>query len=309
MSKSAVVFIHQLTNWFLPYSLRQALHFEDKLPVILIGDRRPLAPVRFQAFSEIEIDGRAREFERSYEHMSTNSPWFELACWMRWFRLLAYMRREKLDSVFHYDSDVLIQTSSSRIREIYGADLGYAALAITEHAEPSSGHSSYWTLEALDDFCSFVLRSFKDPAYLRRYRDHFAKRQSQGLDGGVCDMTSLGYFWEENGRRIVNFAEVRQGCAFDANINRSANAVEDEYVTRDGRKEIIADSLGQPFLKRRADGSLVRALALHFQGGAKVFMAGAYRGPFFVTKPIHDLRTWKRLRHRKREEKLAAGTR
>jgi hypothetical protein len=294
--KAAVVFIHQLSTWFHPFALRQALYFEKKLPVILIGDRRTLAPVQFHRFDGIAIDERAQEFERSYEHMSTNSPWFELTCWMRWFRLLAFMRREKLDSVFHYDSDVLLQTCSSHIHEIYGAELDYAAFIITDHAEPSSGHSSYWTLGALDDFCSFVLRSFKDPAYRRRYRNHFEKRQSLGLDGGVCDMTSLGYFWEENMTRIVNFAEVRQGSTFDANINRSANAIEDEYVTSHGRKEIVLDSLGNPFFKRRADGALIRALAIHYQGGAKKFIAAAYRGPFFITKPLLDLRTWKRRR-------------
>lgn len=299
MNKSAVVFIHEVTTWFPPYALRQALHFEKKLPVILLGDRKTLAPVEFYAVNEIECDERVHEFERNYEHMSTNSRWFELHCWLRWFRLLAFMRREKIDSVFHHDSDVLIQTCSGRIHEIYGSDLGYAALVITDHAEPSSGHSSYWTVEALDDFCSFILHSFKDPAYLRRYRAHFENRQSQGLDGGVCDMTSLGYFWEENRSRMVNFAEVRQGCVFDANINRSANAVENEYVTSHGRKEIVLDSLGQPFFRRRADGKLIQALTIHFQGGAKMYMAGAYRGPFFMAKPLLDLRTWRRLRNKR----------
>lgn len=294
MNKSAVVFIHQLSTWFHPYALHQALHSEKKLPVFLLGDRKPPAPVQYHPIQDIEIDERAREFERNYEHMSTNAPWFELTCWMRWFFLLAFMRREKLDSIFHHDTDVLVQTCSSRIHEIYGSDLRYAALVNTDHAEPCSGHSSFWTLGALDDFCSFILRSFKDPAYRRRYRAHFENRQSQGLDGGVCDMTSIGYFWEENINRIVNFAEMRQGCTFDANINRSANAVEGEYVTKDGRKEIVVDRLGQPFFKRSADGSLVRALTIHYQGGAKKFMAAAYRGPFFIAKPLLDLRTWKR---------------
>jgi hypothetical protein len=275
----------------LPYSLRQALHFEDKLPVILLGDRKPSAPVPFYLLNDIPVDEPAREFERNYEHMSTHSPSFELSCWMRWFRLLFFMKREKLESVFYHDSDVMLQTSSSHIHDIYGSDLAYAGYVITGQTDPASAHSSYWTFQALDDFCGFLIHSFKDPAYRRRYRAHFDSRQSHGLDGGVCDMTSLGYFWEENRQRIANFANVRSGCTFDANINRSANLFDDEYVMHAGRKEVILDHLGQPFFKRRADGNLVRALTLHFQGGSKLAMADSYRGPFFLSKPIFDLRT------------------
>jgi len=291
MPASAIVFIHERRGWFLPYALQQAAQVEKHAPVVLLGDRKPARNIHFHALAAFKQDAAALKFEARYRHMSSHSRQFELLCWLRWFYLIAFMRRENLASVFYHDSDIMLQEDSLFLADHYGSKLDYCAFLRSSYSGWCSGHSSYWTLSALEELCEYAIWSFTDRETLERYQRHWDQFRQKGLAGGVCDMTTLKYFREHHARQVANLAEVHEGCVFDFGMAGSDNYRENEFAMQRGLKKVITGGDGRFYFMKKEDGSLVRALALHFQASEpKLRMPDYYRGPFFAEKPLCDLK-------------------
>ena len=289
MRAAAIVFIHEKRGWFLPYALQQAALAERHVPIVLLGDREPSRNIHFHSIDGLKMDPGALQFESKYRHMSTHTRQFELFCWLRWFYLLAFMRRENLPAVFYHDSDVMLQEDSAVLANHYGSKFDYCAYIHSSHSAGSSGHSSYWTLSSLEDFCDYAIRSFTDRDPLERYRRRWEQWRQKGLAGGICDMTTLEFFRVDHMPKVANLAEVHAGCAFDVSMARAHNDEENEYVLENGLKKIIIGENGHFYFVKAGDGSLVRAMALHFQANEpKLRMRHYYRGSFFAEKPWCD---------------------
>ncbi len=280
----AIVVVNAGWRWYLPYVLHQARFASRRSRVVLLGDARASrAATHVAQLSDLE-SREAREFRKHYRHMSSNAPGFELLCWLRWFYVLEYMRAEGVRSVLHLDSDVLLYSAMSEIEERYFADGCAGGYLVPDRSDgplgAASAHVSYWTRDFLEEFCAFSVRSFTDPGCLRLYREKWNFHRSNGVPGGVCDMTALFLFWRENRHRVRNLAVDFRGGAFDNNIGQSTNYQEDEYAV-EGRYKRVRFFDGRPFLCAARSGVWVRAHALHFQGCAKRLIPGFYRGAPF----------------------------
>ena len=148
--------------------------------------------------------------------MSTNSSEFEQFCWLRWFYLLNLMKRTNIQSVFYFDSDVLIYSSISDMIKCY-SDLKFkCGFCIPKQDFDSlrwaaSGHASFWTIDMLEAFCDFILKSFQKSHYMKMYEKKWAWHRSSATQGGICDMTTLFLFWKEKSNEIVNFLKSHNG--------------------------------------------------------------------------------------------------
>ena len=290
MSASAIVFIHEKRGWFLPYALQQAVQVEKHAPVVLMGDRKPSKDIHFHSIEAFKKDAAALRFEARYQHMSTHTRQFELFCWLRWFYLLAFMRRENLATVFYHDSDVMLQEDSAFLAGHYGSKLDYCACLRSSSKGHCSGGSSYWTLSALEEFCEYAIWSFTDREPLERYRRQWEQFQQERRTGGVCDMTMFSYFRDDHAQKVANLAEVHAGCVFDYGMASAHNDEENEYVMQRGMKKIIVGEDDRFYFMKNKDGSPIRAMVLHFAGNKpKLRMGDYYRGSFFPEKPFCDM--------------------
>ena len=309
--ETKIAFVHNGNSWYLPYALNQAKAANGDSDVVLIGSCDAYEKVQVVPFESLR-DKRSDEFRSRYNHMSANGHEFELFCWLRWFYLLQYMRREHVNSVLHLDSDVLLCSSLAEIRRSYSKTVSDGGLLVPEQADNSfmwcaSGHISFWTIDLLEEFCAFCVTSFCQAEYRELYEEKWNWHLTNRKPGGICDMTALYLFWREREARITNLAMNRNGNVFDLCISSGCNYYEDEYVTRSGKK-LIRFIDRQPYLRCNDEtGSLVRVHALHCQGGAKEFIPYYYSGKNFRGKTYSEISVRYRTA-RRRLKTIFSGT-
>jgi len=289
-----IVFVHKGDSWYLPFALYQAAGRKQEQPVFLLGGgQRPWRGITQVSLDEFEAMPSVRRFRATYVHRSTNSIEFELFCWLRWFLLLAFMKTVDLKEVVYLDSDVLLLTRADRLVDMYGArNAGCAAFVPSQDHESmlwcASGHVSYWTVEALEQFCLFAETSFSDWQLLSEYERKWRWHCETKTPGGVCDMNGLYWFWKLNPGRVANFAERNDAGVVDRTMGASANFRDQEYLMRRGVKKTVFLKK-QPSFVTSSGRDQIRALALHFQGWTKDLMPFYYRGPRFSGKLLGDV--------------------
>lgn len=290
--ETKIIFIHKGNSWYLPYALYQAKSASPNSDVVLIGDNLKFKGIHAETLENLH-GNEIEEFKEHYSHMSTNSEKFELFCWLRWFYLLNYMRKNEVRSVLHLDSDALLYSSIEDIKKAY-ADLNLkCALSIPKQNESTftwcaSGHISYWTIEALENFCGLIIDSYRNEKYLNLYNEKWNWHLTQNQPGGICDMTTLYFFWQENPDLIVNWAKSHEGNVIDDNINAASNSESDEYLTKDGIKKIKFVNKYPHFVKADKTGKPDRVHALHLQGPGKQHIRSLYNGKSFKGKALSE---------------------
>lgn len=287
-----IVFVNKGNSWYLRYVIHQAMHASPNSEVVLIGDSRSYHDITFKAFKSLQCEDLQCEdivkFRKSYLHMSTNSEQFELFCWERWFYLRNYMRQHKVGSVLYLDSDVLLYSSIDEIKRAYSDVTWECGLSIPKDG-PASGHVSYWTIDRLEDFCRFTVKSFRDQAYLKLYKEKWGWHLAVKAPGGVCDMTTLYLFYKDNTDRITNMAKSHGSNVFDNNINSASNYKPNQYITQNGIKKTEFIRNRPFFFKADLAGEFDQVHALHFQGGAKLHIRSFYSGKPFPGRTSDDL--------------------
>lgn len=292
-SETKIVFIHKGDCWYLPYVLYQAKTVSPETDIVLIGDGLIYSGICNENLDNYQSVA-LQDFKNNYIHMSTNSEEFELFCWLRWFYLLEYMRRNKVPSVLHLDSDVLLYSSIQDIKETFlDGNCSCGLLAPKKEFSllhwTASGHASYWTIDSLAEFCAFSIDSFTDKKYLELYKVKWQAHVTKAEPGGICDMTTLYLYWYENQDSIQNLLIAKNGAAFDMGVSDASNYVDDEYVTITGRKKITFSKRQSYFHVATDENCMVRAHAIHFQGGAKKYLPKFYTGKYFKGKFTYEL--------------------
>jgi hypothetical protein len=289
-----IVFIHKGDSWYLPYVLRQALLVNNNSHVTLISDVKANSDIeglQISLISDLYTD-LAKEFTQIYKHLSSNSPNYEMFCWLRWFYLLEYMEKNNINQVFYLDSDVLIFTNPNHISHLYPEIKDSCAFLIpkqehTSYYWCSGGHISYWTQDILRRFCQFTIDTFKRQNLLNMYNQKWNWHVNNKVSGGICDMTTLYLFSREYSDCVINFLSNNREGFFDMNFNASSNFLKNEYELQNNYKKTIFQD-NKPLGLRR-DKTIIHFHNIHFQGWAKKLIPNYYRGKYFKEKNKHYL--------------------
>jgi hypothetical protein len=224
-------------------------------------------------------------FDGVYRHFSSNPEAFERLCFYRYFALRKFLREQRREAAFLADSDVLILRNLGGLVDQIRSGGCDVALSIPEERDPvcadASPHLSFWTLSKLDDFIGFTIRQYQTA--LEGIRELAEAKALRGMRSGISDMTLL-FLWSRSIGGVFNVAVCSAAGVVDHNINIVENAKRNEFVGFLGAKRVYFRSDGV-FLRNRSSGRLAPALALHFQGRAKLLMtdvASGRRGRFYV---------------------------
>ena len=252
-----VFYIHCGKNSIITKSCLKASENND---VILISN----FVLNNKNIKNVDLDNygfeECEKFSHLYEHMSTNSEWIEKFCFYRWFILLDYMKKNRLEVTFYCDSDMLLFCDVSKEYEHYeqfDMTLTHQTAAI----------SSYIGINALENFCEYVIKTYSNKndieySYLTTKWDMHRK---YNMGGGICDMTLLrNWSYQYIPNRIGEMMYIYDGKTWDHNIN-----VSDGVYDHDGRIKKIKFIEGIPYCFNKKLNQDIKFNSLHFQGPAK----------------------------------------
>lgn len=282
MTKSAsnLVFIHCGNPDYLKWALLQAHRSNPKATIHILGDESN-NKYDFAVHHTLEdYMGSANEFEKCYEHYSTNPYSFELLCLQRYFILKDFLSKTGIERCYHPDSDVMIFFDYEKEYEYLKK---YEFTVVTDvPSMSSSGHSGFWnSLGALERFCASVMDTYtkRDQKTFDRLVGHYNSLQKRGKAGGICCMTNLFVYRERYPERVGELTELRDNTTFDVNLNAEGNG-KLFFKKHFGVKKI--DWIGGlPYGTVRDTGEKIRFKILHCQGGIKKYM-----GRVYARKPI-----------------------
>lgn len=267
-----LVFIHEGNQEYLKFAIKSAV--DQNHEVFLLGNdlNKTFCEnwISIDTFNILKFD----KFKEVYEHMSSNNEIFELLCFKRYFILLEFMEKSKLDEVIMLDSDVLVYTDFSD----YNLKNYSVALSIHENQDnyrwSCSPHCSYWTISALRDFINFCIMTYSNNKKVlhRKYIYH----KKNNIKGGICDMTLL-YLWSKDKSNVLNLSQRYNFGTIDKTISSSENYYKNEYKTwklLKLKKIKYNNEMGYYITSR--SGEKVKAHIIHCQGAAKNLIEAIY---------------------------------
>lgn len=174
----------------------------------------------------------------------------ELPAIMRWFIIEEYIRVHSItEPIMQIDWEVMVfENLESHFRKfpVMSHDLGDTADRNTP--EPHNRTVPYWVtnLSSIRFFTSML--------------EAQAKCRTPLFTGHKCggDMNWWEHARAEGGYTPVNLGTENDGALFDLNIILD----QDIYESTDGAKKVYWKD-GKPFFKRKSDGGMVKAIAIH----------------------------------------------
>ena len=176
-----IVVIHKQKSNYLSYCLLQARRSNPDSRLILIGDDQNDRNANADHYMLADYQRGANQLASVYEHLSLSPFQFELFCMQRWFILKEFMATNEINSIFYQDTDVMLYGNvSAEQRKFAHYGLAFAG---------ASGHSVFInSLDALREFCAFILLYYTNPSLLNGLRGIFENYKKCHRSGGISDM-------------------------------------------------------------------------------------------------------------------------
>ena len=279
-----VLFVHlqgakgNVVEDYLIYALLFAL--ESGNQVALLYDGYLSLPKKFENFESkgmfmhrrIYLQGNdtltetSKVFGSKYRHRSTNAYEFELISFQRFFIMEQFMKEEGLPSIMYVDSDVTLLADISK----YTACRDRCDVIVSTPSEypfnPTSAHTSFWKLEGLAEFNTFLLNYYSNTERIAEldniWEKYKVRIEEEGMKGGICDMTLLGLFLKQNHDR-TNISRRFEIC--NSYLDNSV-LIDHKCSFRDD-DNFHQDTHGRPYLSTGT--SDVPLISMHFQGNCK----------------------------------------
>ena len=222
------------------------------------------------------------DFEEAFVNYSSNSHEEELRCFRRVFLVHQLMKLKAYAQVFHMDSDCILleevglfcPANSSTPVTAYPLQINsYPFLMV------GSIHNALLSLEFCSAFAKLCNDIYVNKSKFNLILPKINWHRENGIGGGICDMTMYYLLNSESILPIINLNQAflfdEQISFFDHNISMDYGPLGDgTFLLKNGLKKVLR-SQGRYYCEAR-DGSLVRAMTLHFQGGAKKFIPEIY---------------------------------
>lgn len=201
-------------------------------------------------------DGEFSRLKEAYEHHSPNPAWFELSALRRWFVLHDFVRRNGIETFWHFDWDVLIFTDLTQERFI--------------SSTPPLGHYFCRHAADLSDWIAFLIRVYEDRSLLKRV----VQAREAGVLSSISDM--------HLSRWVYGFTDplscVLENAVFCNNLYTGQN---DCVLDAIGKKLTWRE--GQPYMTQSKTQREIRLKTLHCWGPHKYKMA-EYVETAFISK-------------------------
>lgn len=251
-----IIIVHRGDSFYLSPVLKQIRLFNPEGQIYLISD---LIKKKHGFVSYCNIEdymNRANEFEKRYIHLSSNTYFYELICFQRWFIILDFVLHHQIENFLCMDSDVLLYCNVDDVLEKYvGCDF-----TICSKCGPAC---SLFNITSLSQFCHYMSSLYNENSKSRLFSFYQLFVEGKHL-GGICDMTAFLWYQEDmTSLKVIDIAVPDNYTCFDERLSNYLG-----FEMENGVKKVYwKDNL--PYGKLLDDGSFVQFYCLHFQGRTK----------------------------------------
>jgi hypothetical protein len=281
-----VVLFHKSEQAYVSLSLRAASQHNADVTLITDTDTKSYGDhVRVVLIENYRPEG-AKQFSKIYRHLSGNPYMFEYTAIEKYFYLLEHMKINRLEKIIYIDSDVILYTNLTPIIVQYFNDFDLCSCMPEQQYESffwsASGHLSYWTINALENFCEFILQTYRNnfEVFAPKWNWHL----QNNIPGGINDMTLIYLFQRTQNIRSGSFLQIFENCfSFDNSMKSSTNEQQNEYkmtysVLLGSLIKKVAFKNKYPYIYNQKLKKEILFYSLHFQADSKKIMAFYMRG-------------------------------
>ncbi len=262
----AILFFHKgKIPHYLRCTMESARFFNPEARIILLADQP-------QDFGALRVEVREvsrlihpqfQQFLDAYVHISGIKVYYERLFLERWFHLEQLLREESIARALYLDSDSMLFAEATSLFD--------QVPAVNLCTSRAGGPACTFIRKSLQPFLDFVLAKYRDQAFL----DYWKKRSDAAIAKGgldnLGDMSFIELFTTTQPEGAIYPNDLPAG-----HIDHCIH-VPDGMETRRKRrhkfrKKIfwqIENGCLLPYFKRASDGQEIKALAVHFQSGAK----------------------------------------
>jgi hypothetical protein len=261
-----IIFVHTGDAYYLDFSLNQAHLSNPDNDIYLITDR---ITNKYSFVKYIDINAfnvSAKQFEKIYKHMSTNSYEAELFCFQRWFVINEFLEKHQLNNFLYLDSDLMLYCKADE----YFSNFNSFQFTITNKQGPQCSYFS--SAKYLKQFCDFITKMYTEEKHMARFEARHLRHIQQKLNGGICDMTAFIEYQKDFPGSAKDLSVLENNSVFDDNFNFSDGF----EMANAGKKIVFENNSPYGFLKGKTEK--VKFNSLHFQGPAKKYMYQYYLG-------------------------------
>lgn len=301
-NKTPIVFIHKgKIPYYFTLVMRQAHQSNPDSEIVLVTDKN----TRVDRFiKKIKLDGYNKQSETLsslYQHMSSNTYEFELFCIQRWFVLLELMEKYHMNQVVVCDSDYMQYTNVNKIIKMMNKkSLICVPNQQYELSFTASAHFSIWHHFHLKRFTLFVKEIYVNN--INVIKKKWVWHQKNNMPGGVCDMSLLYLFYQQNPTFFLNGLVVKAESCVDQSI-KDSNIYQynnKEYfikkINRNGRYKDVKWQSKRPYVRIQKSNEKIWLHGLHCQGDAKYLIYYFFQSQSFniieLKKHIFFLLGW-----------------
>lgn len=269
-----IFYFHKGSSYYLQYTINQTKKYNPDSEIIFLGDDSNeyvkdwgVTHVKYHEYFDM-----AQMMADSYVHLNNNSPEIELLCMQRWLCCAEYVQKRGIEGPFVLlDSDVLLYCD------------------ITEYASKYMGNAD---MSVCGKYCGPGYVIFKDALiamrlakgllswYIERDKKkklYFIRKELEkagNTSNVINDVKLLELVCKEEKFFLHDMTVIIDSQRFDTHIARDEPCFP---VGKKGIKNIVMKQ-GVPYSTNVLDGSQIRFLSLHFQGGHKMRMFQFYSG-------------------------------
>ena len=203
-------------------------------------------------------------FNNVYKHMCYNNETFERLCFIRFYKILEYVKANNIDKFLYCDSDAVFLKVLD-FEKILEDEKCVACRPKEQNKfeDVTGAHFSIWTKDGLEDFCNYIIDVYTNNIDILTPKWDWHVETKTG--GGICDMT-LMYHWYKGKKNLYEVA----GGTFDRGIGMPQNNIADEFEMKGDIKRLR--NIDNQIFGTNYNDEIVEFFGLHFQGDKKNYM-------------------------------------
>jgi len=273
--KTPIVFIHYGDTPYLRYTLDIAKKLNPEKKVFLLGDKKNKKykkyNVRHNYFSKYNKNESIKKLNKNFIYIGgTNRQTdqdkrFELFCFRRWFYLYEFMKKNRLNKCWYFDSDTLILSDLSKEEE------KFENYDITEQSN-GSNMKGLIKIDFLENFINTINKIFLDKNYLENQKKDIKNNPNYAF----CDMRAYSKFKEASKPKSIMLKTILNNKNYDENICQK-DGMETEF-TEELKREVkkLYFKNGKIFEKNESNGKMVEIVTLNLSWVTTSFIEKIY---------------------------------